>query len=178
MFPLKKQFIVKNNTENTFLKSYSYFSEIPLLPHPGAFSKIRKNHIHEGVDLYCEDGDKVFSMFPGKILAIIPFTGEHVGSPWWNNTWSILVQHDNFVLNYGEINPEVELSERMLVEEGTCLGKVVKVLKKDKGRPCSMLHLEMYKSGTFTPLKSWSLNQNKPNNLLDPTEILLEYLSY
>lgn len=105
MFPLKKNKISTNNTENMFLQSYANQTEIPLLPHPGAFSKIRKNHIHEGVDLYCENNDEVVSVENGEIMAIIPFTGEHVGSPWWHNTWCVLVKHENFILNYGEIRP-------------------------------------------------------------------------
>jgi murein DD-endopeptidase MepM/ murein hydrolase activator NlpD len=178
MFPIKKQFISTNNTEHGFLSSYDNHAEIPLLPHPGAFAKVRKNHCHEGVDLYCNKGDEVYSMFAGKVLAIIKFTGEHEGSPWWNNTWSILVEHEKFVINYGEIEPNPSIVEGMLIEEGTCLGKVLTVLKEDKGRPMNMLHLEMYEPGTLKHLKSWDLNQEKPANLLDPTPLLLKSLTH
>jgi hypothetical protein len=116
-------------------------------------------------------------MFAGKVLAIIKFTGEHEGSPWWNNTWSILVEHEKFVINYGEIEPNPSIVEGMLIEEGTCLGKVLTVLKEDKGRPMNMLHLEMYEYGTLKHLKSWDLNQEKPANLLDPTPLLLKSLT-
>jgi hypothetical protein len=177
MFPLKKQFIITNNTENEFLESYDYYSEVPLLPHPGAFSKVRKNHIHEGVDIYCNEGDKVYSMFKGRILAILPFTGEHANSPWWNNTWSVLVEHEDFVLNYGEIIPDTSLHEGMFIEEGTCLGEVLTVLKKDKGRPRNMLHLEMYKTGTSQPITAWELGTEKIDSLLDPTLLLMQYVT-
>lgn len=177
MFPLKKQFILTNDTEHGFLNSYDNHTEIPLIPHPGAFSKVRKNHIHEGVDLYCNDGDEVYSMFEGKIISIIKFTGEHAGSKWWNNTWSVLVEHKDFVINYGEIIPNESLCEGMEINEGFCLGKVTTVLKEDKGRPRNMLHLEMYESGTTKHLNSWDLNMEKPQNLLDPTPLLLKYLN-
>lgn len=177
MFPLKKNFIFDNNTEDKFLKNYDFYSEVPALPHPGAFGKIRKNHIHEGVDLYCEDGDKVYSMEKGKIIKIDAFTGKHAGSDWWNDTWYVLVQHENFILNYGEIIPDKSLYIGKTVEEGDILGEVKKVLKKDKGRPCSMLHLEMYSLGTESPIKEWKLGETKPVNLLDPTPVLQKYLS-
>jgi hypothetical protein len=178
MFPLKKQFILTNNSENGFLNSYDNHAEIPLLPHPGAFAKVRKNHCHEGVDLYCNEGDEVYSMFKGKILGIIKFTGEHAGSKWWNNTWSILVEHEDFVINYGEIIPNELVYEGMEIDEGFCLGKVTTVLKEDKGRPRNMLHLEMYEQGTKKHLNSWDLDMEKPQNLLDPTSLLLTYVTH
>lgn len=177
MFPLKKQVISTNDTEHGFLNSYDSHTEIPLLPHPGAFAKVRKNHQHEGVDLYCQQGDEVYSMFSGKIISIIKFTGEHAGSKWWNNTWSVLVEHKDFVINYGEIIPNESIYEGLEVAEGTCLGKVVTVLKENKGRPMNMLHIEMYTQGTTKHLNSWDLGMEKPQNLLDPTTLLLKYLT-
>ncbi len=175
MFPLKKNKVNINNTENMFLKNYSNETEVPILPHPGAFSKIRKNHIHEGVDLYCENNDEVLAVECGEVMAIIPFTGEHVGSPWWNNTWSVLVKHEKFIINYGELKPLENLFVGKKINEGEVLGNVVTVLKKDKGRPMSMLHLEMYSLDTKEPIKEWSLGSEKPKNLLDPTNMLLKY---
>ncbi len=177
IFPLKKEIISTNNTEHGFLNSYKNCVEIPLLPHPGAFSKVRKNHIHEGVDLYCENGDEVYSMFKGKVISIIKFTGEHAGSKWWNNTWSVLVEHEDFVINYGEIIPNEDVFEGMEIQEGFCLGKVTTVLKEDKGRPRNMLHLEMYASGTTKHLNSWDLDMKKPENLLNPTQLLMKFVN-
>jgi murein DD-endopeptidase MepM/ murein hydrolase activator NlpD len=176
-FPLNKNFILENNSETSFLKSYQFHTEIPQLPHPGAFGKERKNHNHEGVDLYCENNDEVYSMSKGKVIAIEAFTGVHANSPWWNDTWCVLVEHDNFVLNYGEIIPDKSLFIGKNLEEGDLVGVVKTVLKKNKGRPMSMLHLEMYEKGTKQPIKEWSLNEKQPNQLLNPTAILQAFIT-
>jgi murein DD-endopeptidase MepM/ murein hydrolase activator NlpD len=177
IFPLRKDLILLNDKENIFLSSYSNQTEIPLLPHPGAFGKRRKNHTHEGVDLYCNDGDEVFSIKSGKIIGIFPFTGEHAGTGWWNNTWSVFIEHDNYVINYGEIIPSKYLFVGKIINEGEFLGEVKIVLKKDKGRPMSMLHLEMYKLGTKIPIKEWALEKQKPEELIDPTNFLIDFIS-
>ena len=112
----------------------------------------------------------------GIIVGIFKFTGEHIGSPWWNNTWSVLVEHEDFTLNYGEIIPAKNLYEGQKIKEGDLLGKVKQVLKKDKGRPRSMLHLEMYKKGTLKPASSWDLEKEKPEELLNPTALLNQFV--
>lgn len=174
MFPLKKHNITINSTETGFLENYSYSTEIPLAPHPGSFAKERKNHIHEGVDLYCQKGDEVFAIEEGVIIKIKPFTGTLIQSPWWNDTWCVLVEGKTGVFNYGELIPNEELKEGMQITEGTKIGIIETVLKVDKGRPMNMLHLELYKHGTTDAILEWSLQQEKPEHLLDPTEKLLE----
>lgn len=174
MFPLKKQNITLTKSETEFLKDYSNSTEIPLNPHPGSFSQKRKNHIHEGIDLYCQKGDEVIAIEDGTIVKIKPFTGTLINSPWWNNTWCILIEGKMGVFNYGEIIPEEGLKEGMAIKKGGIIGKVETVLKNDKGRPMNMLHLEMYKHGTKDAILEWSLNQPKPENLLDPTKILID----
>lgn len=177
MFPLKKNFVFDNNTVNKILNDYAIYTEIPSAPHPGAFGVKRKNHIHEGIDLYCEESDKVYSMMDGKIIRIDAFTGVHAGSPWWNDTWYVLIEHNDFTINYGEIIPDKSLFVGKEVKEGDIIGEVKMVLKKDKGRPKSMLHLEMYEKGTKEPIKEWALGEEKPHQLLDPTNYLQQYLS-
>ena len=172
-FPLKKFKITTNNTPDEFLTSYVDETEIPLPPHPGSFGYVRKNHIHEGVDLYAEEGDPVFAIEEGFIITIKAFTGSMADSPWWNDTYSILIEHRKHVINYGEITPLPELVVGSFVKAGDLIGNIKTVLKKDKGRPMSMLHLEMYKKGTLEPIKEWSLDQEQPECLLDPTHLLL-----
>lgn len=178
MFPLDKQSVVVNPSSTTFLDDYSTISEIPLGVHPGAFGTVRKNHIHEGIDLYCNPLDQVRSMYDGDILYIGNFTGALVGSPWWNDTQCILVAHRNerFSINYGEIFVDPNLRVGMSVQEGQVIGSVVTVLRKDKGRPMTMLHLEKYSTTACRPITEWALGQHKPGYLLDPTETLLKYL--
>lgn len=173
VFPLKKKVLITNSKED-FLSDYSEYTEIPLLPHPGAFSCIRKYHKHEGIDLYANDGDPVVSIEDGIIIDIFAFTGEQVGTPWWNNTWGVLIEGLSGVINYGEIIPDKSLTIGKNIKAGEVVGTVKTVLTKDKGRPMSMLHLELYKKDTKKSLNSWSLEKEKPESLLDPTLLLLE----
>lgn len=166
MFPLKKTYIKTTVSETDFLDNYKNQTEIPLAPHPGSFAKERRNHIHEGVDLYCEKGNEVFAIEDGIIIKVKPFTGNLIQSPWWNDTWCVMIEGKSGVFNYGEIIPHENLKEGMLIKEGDIIGTIETVLKKDKGRPMNMLHLELYKLGTTDAILEWSLNQEKPEHLL------------
>ena len=170
-YPLKKELIL--SSEQSYLANYNSHSILCLPPHLGSFGKVRKNHIHEGIDLYCENNDEVSAMEDGIILDILPFTGIHANSPWWHNTFCVLIKHSACVLNYGEIIPLSSLKIGDKVKEGELLGHVTTVLKKDKGLPMSMLHLEQYSLDTTQPIKEWSLNTAQPLNLQDPTQLLL-----
>jgi phosphopantothenoylcysteine decarboxylase/phosphopantothenate--cysteine ligase len=146
---------------------------IPLAPHPGAFGVARKFHTHEGVDLYCDDGAPVCAMEAGKVVAIEDFTGAAAGSPWWLDTKSVLVEGESGVVCYGEITPESDLRVGDSVVRGQQLGAVKMVLRKDKGRPRSMLHLELHRPGT-TRTSPWMHGDPRPATLLDATELLIE----
>lgn len=170
-YPFDKKFIL--SSEQAYLTSYQTETVICLPPHLGSFGKVRKNHIHEGIDIYCEAGDKVYAMDDGVILNILPFTGEQVGSPWWHNTYCILVKHKECVLNYGELVPLPYLTQGETIKKGNLLGYIIPVLKQNKGLPMNMLHLEKYTLDTIMPIKEWALNTSKPTQLQDPTELLL-----
>lgn len=180
-FPLTgKTKIVINETKG-FSDDYSNLAEIPLGIHPGAFATIRKNHIHEGVDIYCNDGDEVISMERGKVLSITQFTGKAVGTPWWNDTYAVMVRHENFTINYGEITPLETLEVGQHLCPGQPIGHVKQVLLKNKGRPMNMLHLEMYHNypecdAIIEPIKSWDLGRAKPSELMNPSAYLLQFL--
>ena len=171
--PLPLSFIATDNAE-----SFRHFAiaqtGIPFPPHPGAFGVKRKNHIHEGVDLYCPEGTPVSAVEDGVVVALLPFTGEHAGLPWWENTFALLVEGASGVVVYGEILPDKTLLTGDAVLAGENLGQVARVLKKDKGRPMAMLHMELHTLGTrFTP--PWY--EEKPPTLLDPTPLLLPLAS-
>ena len=175
-FPFKNKTLKENNSEQDILKDCNV-TEIPFLPHPGAFSCVRKNHIHEGIDLYCCENEEVVAMEPGKIVSISIFTGAEVNSPWWNTTWSVMIESFSGVINYGEIKPLENLAVGQEVKEGQLIGNVIPVLKKDKGRPMNMLHLELYTHGTTKYLQSWELNFPQPENLLNPNILLQSILN-
>ena len=172
-FPLKKE-VILNNTQEKFLSDYKNQTEIPLSPHPGSFGCVRRHHQHEGVDLYAQDGDEVYAIESGHIVKIFPFTGEHVGTNWWNNTWAIMIESQSGVLNYGEIIPLQDLTPGQWINSGEAIGHVRTVLTKDKGRPMSMLHLELYAHGTKHAINAWNLNEMQPQSLCNPTNLLID----
>jgi len=146
-------------------------NEIPVGEHAGAFGVERKMHIHEGVDLYTKKYEVVRAMEDGEVVARQYFTGQHVDSPWWNDTYCVMVEGASGVINYGEILPR-GLVIGQKVTRGQEIGIIETVLKKDKGLPMNMLHLERYVSGTTEPLKEWSLGMSQPTQLLNPTTLL------
>ncbi len=161
------------------LKKYKY--SIPVTPstEPGAFGAVRKHDIHTGVDLYCKEGTLVRAMVDGYVSAIIPFTGPHAESSWWEETFAILVYssiHDKTIL-YGEIRPHACIRKNFFIPEGTILGEVKRVLKKDKGivPSTSMLHMELY-NGEVKDCVWWKLGDSGPENLLDITYLLTQEL--
>lgn len=151
---------------------------VPLGPdHPGAFGYPRKHHTHEGVDLYCPEGTPVAAVEDGVVVSIIPFTGEAAipPSPWWHDTWALLVEGDTGVVVYGEITLSHGYWPGDIIRAGEIIGHVKQVLKEDKGRPMSMLHLELHRHGTKDAV-DWV--EYRPETLLDPTEHLMLPLSY
>jgi len=142
---------------------------LPVAPHPGSFGFERKHHVHEGVDLYVPEGTPVHAVEDGTVVAIMPFTGFGAGSPWWHDTWAVMVKGESGVVLYGEIKPLLHLHGLGdVVRQGEIIGHVTPVLKNDKGRPMSMLHLELYEHGVREPVE-WLPGQPKPKGLLDPT---------
>ena len=125
---------------------------------------IRPNFaLAEKAGIHCENG---------IVVNVEKFTGEWAGSPWWNNTESILIEGVSGVICYGEIEVSSTVRNRKYVFAGEILGRVIPVLKKDKGKnPMNMLHIELYKKGTKESVV-WNLDEDKPDNLLDVTDIL------
>jgi hypothetical protein len=142
---------------------------------------VRRNHVHEGVDLYCPEGTPVMAVEGGVVVAILPFTGQNAFAvnpktgeseplKWWLDTDVVLVEGASGVVAYGEITPGCHVGD--ILHAGDVLGAVQRVLAKDKGRPMSMLHIELHVSGTRVPT-CWYQENGKPESLLDPTPFLL-----
>ena len=144
---------------------------LPLPPHPGAFGVRRRYHTHEGVDLYMPLAAPVFAVERGEVIAVQPFTGPALGHDWWLPTQGVWVAGDSGVVVYGEIAPHVRVGQHL--SAGELVGVISRVLKKDKGRPTSMLHLELRLPGHLESIE-WRDHGNKPDALLDPTPFLLE----
>lgn len=144
---------------------------IPGGDHPGGFGYVRKNHIHEGVDLYANPGDQVYSISDGFVVSTYIFTGPDVGMPWWNTTYAVAIGDDTGVWVYGEIaQPALRVGDT--VKAGDLIGALTPVLKIDKGAPMTMLHLERWKPYTAPYTFLWKLGDTQPNFLLDPTPLL------
>lgn len=144
---------------------------MPTAPHPGAFGVQRKHHVHEGVDLYVPDGTAVRAVEDGEVVAVEVFTGPDANppSPWWRETEALLVSGASGVVVYGEIQPAALVTAGVRVARGEVIGYVRQVLRKDKGRPLSMLHLELHEHG-MRSTEEWI--QERPAGLLDPTQHL------
>ncbi|MFA5024194.1 MAG: peptidoglycan DD-metalloendopeptidase family protein [Patescibacteria group bacterium] len=137
--------------------------------YPGTFGAIRKHDIHTGIDLYCQEGSKVYAIEDGVVVSVINFTGKKAGSPWWNDTEAVLIEGNSGVVCYGEIIPLVKTE--CIIKEGDIVGYVKRVLKKDKGRPMSMLHLELYKHNSYN-IVGWNIRHERPENILDPSFLI------
>lgn len=138
------------------------------------FGGIRKYDIHTGIDLFCEEFSNVYAIESGQVINKNQFTGEEVGSPWWNSTDFLLIK-GNFNFLYGEIESSLKIGDN--VKEGDIIGRVKKVLKVDKGLPMCMLHLELYDNDYKGNGEIWNLGEEQPPMLLDPTDIINDITS-
>ena len=143
---------------------------LPLPPHPGAYGVQRQAHVHEGLDLYAPQGTPVLAVEPGVVVQVRQFTGPEVGSPWWLKTYAVWVAGPSGVVLYGEVAPHVKAGQA--VAAGEVLGVVTRVLRKNKGRPMSMLHLELHVANS-REAPEWLRLAEKPEVLRDPTPFLM-----
>jgi len=168
--------LIESSDSDSFRRIPKGYTALPLAPHVGSFGHIRREHVHEGVDLYCNEGTPVYAVEDGKIVKRLPFTGPKVGSRWWLDTEALLVEGESGVVVYGEILP-FDFPEGTFVHAGDMLGTVVVVLAVDKGRPRSMLHVELHAAGTrdvydWVLRKGSFVEETRPPSLRDPTDFL------
>lgn len=159
-------------TENSFsfMDMPDGVTGLPLDLHPGAFGVQRQFHVHEGVDLYVPEGCPVYAVEAGEVVVVMPFTGPKAGFPWWHDTDAVFIEGPSGVVVYGEISTTLRAGNK--VAAGAHVGAVKTVLRKNKGRPMSMLHLELHARGSRAQ-KIWIERDNRPEGLLDPTPFLL-----
>lgn len=136
----------------------------------GKFGAVRKFDIHTGIDLYCKPGEPVYAIEDGLWIDDDYFTGPNANppSPWWNETSYACVMGVSGIILYGEI--ELNMAGDAAVKEGDIIGWVKTVLKKDKGLPTTMLHLELYVD--YTSPVEWKPDDPRPKGLLDPTNLI------
>ncbi len=141
--------------------------------HVGDFAFRRSFYHHPGIDIYCDLGQEVQAIEDGVVVHIENFTGPDANppSPWWMETWSILIEGASGVLGYCELKPSPHIQVGMSVKEGDVIATIVPVLKKDKGNGTTMLHFEQYAAGTRHHV-TWVLDTEKPVELLSPRDLL------
>lgn len=145
------------------------------IPSVGAFGARRRYDVHTGVDLHAPEGSCVVAIEAGRVVAVCDFTGPAAGCPWWLPTRAVMIEGESGVILYGEIDSK--LFAGLDVAPGTPIGRVKRVLRNDKGRPTSMLHLELYVTGTRAPVEVWSLeSESPPDGLRDPTDLVREHI--
>ena len=162
--------LIATHESNSFIHMPPGVTGIPIEKHVGAFGISRKHDIHTGVDIYVPKNTPVLAIEPGVVIKVEAFTGALVNMPWWENTYAIYVKGSSGVILYGELLPNVVVGDE--IKAGDKLGIILNVLKKDKGRPMSMLHLELHKS-TSNTWYMWTDIKEKPPLLLNPTPYLL-----
>jgi hypothetical protein len=167
--PLPLLLRVTEDSES-FREFKGYETGLPTGAHPGAFGVQRKYHTHEGIDLYAPEGTAVMAVEAGTVVRVVPFTGPKAGLPWWLDTQAVFVEGASGVVVYGEIEAAVKEGDQ--VEAGAVLGRVVRVLAVDKGRPTCMLHLELHVHGSRSA-PEWLEHDQRPLVLVDPTPFLL-----
>ena len=118
---------------------------------------------HAGIDIYPAGGvgTQVKAIKAGSVVKIAPFYIRHNGEV----TYGVLVDHGDFTANYAELDrPDVTVSSRL--EKGQVIARV---------SGTGQLHFELYVSGTTDWTKGWY--GKRPDNLLDPTGMMLKLFS-
>jgi hypothetical protein len=146
---------------------------LPLTDGVGDFAFRRSFYYHPGIDIYCDLGQEVQAIEDGIIVHIENFTGPEADppSPWWNETWSILIEGKSGVLGYCELKPIDSIHIGLKVHAGDVIANIIPVLKKDKGNGTTMLHFEKYATGTRHHV-TWVLDTPKPEELENPRKFL------
>lgn len=178
LFPLKKNVVgITSDSESFRNIDISAEVEIPISPHVGSFGVERRYDVHKGIDLYADIGTPVYAVEDGIVCLIRPFTGKAAGCEWWLDTEAVNIAGESGVIVYGEIGVNPRLSIGQEIRRGDLIGTVKRVLRHDKGRPTSMLHLNLYKHGVQSN-GTWGKNKKKPSGLLDPTPFLINAESW
>jgi murein DD-endopeptidase MepM/ murein hydrolase activator NlpD len=117
---------------------------------------------HVGIDLFCREGDDVVASAAGRIVGFAHFLNSG-----GKQTFQLLVDHGNVVINYGEV---VDNSDQLFhwkrgdpVQAGQRIGRI---------GATKMLHFETYGPGVTHNLV-WMVGGQRPAALLNPTKLLL-----
>ncbi len=117
---------------------------------------------HAGVDLIAPAGTPIRSIADGTVVNYYYF---------YSGTYCMFVDYGDFVINYGEI---ARMAPGISVGSQVAAGQIIAYVGL-LGSGQSMLHMEMYTSGTTHNSAWW--DSMRPSNLLDPTNFVTELLA-
>ncbi|MBN1183843.1 MAG: peptidoglycan DD-metalloendopeptidase family protein, partial [Bacteroidales bacterium] len=129
---------------------------------PARFGDSRSNgRKHAGCDLYAPVGTEIRAIKNGVVI--------RNPSVFYRGTYSIEINHGNFIGRYCELKPIQGLVLGSEVTKGQVIGTVEKLHGIDQ----SMLHFEMYSGHGDGPLTNkQNLPYQRRNDLTDPTNFL------
>lgn len=156
-------------------KSPSFGSLRKLLP-----DQIPDRRLHAACDLHVPDQTQVYAVADGFIHSRGYLCDKFLGS-----TWAIQVNHDGFIVIYGEVIPDPDLLSKaegiskthrpVEVKQGDVIAKVA--YQGCKGRE-SQLHFELYlnpSNADFIILRSGDKNYQRAITPENPTEYLVQW---
>ncbi|KKG16888.1 metalloendopeptidase [Methanosarcina sp. 2.H.T.1A.6] len=163
--------------------------KIPQKGEAGSFWEDRGDRYHCGVDLYAPENTEVFSIEEGMVTETGLMTSPEI-LLYWNPTYYVIIKNTSGTFcKYGEL-AEYAVQKGDNVGSGQLVGYVGMVLncakidesspsyiRKLKNKNSSMLHFELWKDKPITSHRDYLggnwFSEEKPENLVDPTEYLV-----
>lgn len=117
---------------------------------------------HVGIDLFANAGDGVHAIEDGRIVGFYPFLRAATGEM----TFALLVAHEGYVANYGEVRENSLTSRQLQVGDLVRAGQNIATVSDT-----AQLHFETYQPGV-TRNQSWANGGTRPPGVVDPTSRL------
>jgi|GEM_PF-1483324 len=118
---------------------------------------------HVGLDLFCAHRDIVVACEDGIVVAYYGFYDTSAGEL----SYALFVQHENFVINYGEVKGDAQQEFSWRIGDKVRAGQHIARVSTT-----NMLHFETYINGTGRNQR-WMTGAARPNRLLNPTGYLI-----
>lgn len=134
---------------------------------------------HVGVDIYTQNLSNVYSILPGRVMAVYYFYNCNK-----QPVYALLIKHGNYTINYGELSLEsmpqylqdiAKMDEGLLIsqtDQKPYAGRIPTLLKLwlpagtylGDADNCGMLHFEIYKGATSKNINDWGLDILNPRD--------------
>lgn len=157
---------VKTSTSRRFEVNYRAVDDTNVGANPGRQFLARRSggsRRHVGIDLFAEHRDKVVACEDGRIVSYYTFYTTSAGE----DSYALIVQHEDFVINYGEVKGDAQREFNWRVGDRVRKGQEIARVSTT-----GMLHFETYTLGTAHSHR-WMVGDARPPGLLNPTRYLL-----